>query len=89
MATKKQITEALSRLDTVEDNMVNQDKQISLLREMVIMQNKSIEFLTQLLNKQEKEKEKESKVEEREKLPDEVPKPSSKQDSSRFGRRAV
>ena len=92
MATKKQITDAMARIDTIEDNMVNQDKQISLLREMITMQNKSIEFLTQLLNKHQQERESPPpRVEAKEELPSEtlVSKHVSRQGPSRFGRRAV
>lgn len=53
MATRKQITEIQTRLDTIEDNILNQEKQMSYLKEMVNMQNKhidtSIELIMQLL----------------------------------------
>lgn len=45
MATKKQMTETINRVDIVEDNMLKIEDNISLLREMIIMQNKHIESM--------------------------------------------
>ena len=63
MATKKQMTETINRVNIVEDNMLNMEEHISLLKEMVKIQNKHIEqmdlVVKELLNKREKAEEKE------------------------------
>lgn len=63
MATKKQMTETINRVNIVEDNMLNMEEHVSLLKEMVKIQNKHIEqmdlVIKELLNKKEKVEEKE------------------------------
>jgi len=51
MATKKQMTETIQRVDIIEDNMLKMEDNLGLLKEMIMMQNKHIESMMQLIIK--------------------------------------
>lgn len=53
MATKKQMTETINRVDIIEDNMLKIEDHLGLLKEMITMQNKHIDSIMQLILKKE------------------------------------
>lgn len=53
MATKKQMTETINRVDIIEDNMLKMEDHLGLLKEMITMQNKHIDSMMQLIIKNE------------------------------------
>jgi archaellum component FlaC len=68
MATKKQMTETIQRVDIIEDNMLKIEDNLGLLKEMIMMQNKHIESMMHLIlknceeNKQVENKQVEDKI---------------------------
>jgi hypothetical protein len=49
MATKKQMTETINRVDIVEDNMLKMEEHIVMLKEMITMQNRYIDNMNMLM----------------------------------------
>jgi hypothetical protein len=55
MATKKQMTDTINRVDIIEDHMLKMEEHIVMLKEMISMQNRYIDnmnnVMLQLLHK--------------------------------------
>lgn len=50
MATKKQMTDTINRVDIIEDNMLKMEEHIGLLKEIIMIQNKHIEQMNTFVN---------------------------------------
>jgi non-homologous end joining protein Ku len=49
MATKKQMTETINRVDIIEDSMLKMEEHIVMLKEMITMQNRYIDNMNTLM----------------------------------------